>query len=196
MRVRHVQGRRFPLRRIAPRRLLVRRHADLVAPVDFGPFPLGPRLDGRVGLLQPLPHFLGVLIAGVAARPLGREAPALQIAADGPHRQIEVELLADQVADGAAGPQRRRDAQLLGLVGAQELLEVFGLGVGEGAARTQAGVRCGVGEGVQAAVGVGGPPAADGLAGDAEEVGDLDLGEAQFAAAQGTQAEGFQDVIG
>ena len=44
--------------------------------------------------------------------------------------------------------------------------------------------------------GVGRPPAADGLAADAEEVGDVGFGEAQLTATQGAQAEGFQDLIG
>jgi len=43
------------------------------------------------------PGTIGQPIPGVAARPLGREAPALQIAADGPLRQIEVEFLAGHV---------------------------------------------------------------------------------------------------
>ena len=42
-----------------------------------------------------------------------------------------------------------------------------------------------VGEGVEAAVDVGGPPFTDGLARDAEDVGQVRLGEAQLAAAQG-----------
>ncbi len=106
MRVRHILGRGFPRARIASRRLLVRGHADLVTPMDFRPFSVGPRLDGRIGFLQPLPDLFGVLITGVTARPLGREALPLQIPADGPLRQIEIEFLADQVADGAAVPQR------------------------------------------------------------------------------------------
>ncbi len=43
VRVRHILGRGFPPRRIAPRRLLVRGHADLVTPMDFRPFSVGPR---------------------------------------------------------------------------------------------------------------------------------------------------------
>ena len=47
----------------------------------------------------------------------------------------------------------------------------------------------------QAGVDVGGPPAADGLAGDAEDVGQIGLGEAQLAAA-GPQAEDLKALIG
>ncbi len=68
-------------------------------------------------------------------------------------------------------------------MGAYELLEVFGLGVGEGAARTDWSSGAALGEGGGAAVGVGRPPAADGFASDPENLGELDLSEAQFAAA-------------
>jgi hypothetical protein len=68
-------------------------------------------------------------------------------------------------------------------VGAYELLEVLGLGVGEGAARTGRASGATLGEGGDAAVGVGRPPAGDGLAGETENLGELDFGEAQFAAA-------------
>ena len=44
--------------------------------------------------------------------------------------------------------------------------------------------------------GVGRPPAGDGFAGDAEDLGDLDLGEAELAAPQGAQAERLQDLVG
>src|SRR5262249_279481 len=44
--------------------------------------------------------------------------------------------------------------------------------------------------------GVGAPPATDGFAGDAEDLGNLDLGQAQLAATQGPQAECFEDIIG
>jgi len=192
----HLLPRGFPLRGIAPRRLLVRRHADLVTPVDFGAFLLGPGLDGGVRFPQPLPHLVGVLIPSMAARPLEGEAPPPQIPADGPLRQIEVEFLADQLADGTAGPQRRRDAQSLGLMRAQEALQEIGLRVGEDPARTHGASGAALWQGEYAVVGVGGPPATDGLAGDAEEFGDLDFGESQLTAAQGTQPERFQNFIG
>ncbi len=49
---------------------------------------------------------------------------------------------------------------------------------------------------VQAAVGIGGPPMADGFASDAEQVGEFGLGKAQLAAAHSPQAESLQDIIG
>src|SRR5262249_42461407 len=90
---------------------------------------LGAGLDGRVGLLQPHSHLLGVLVPGVPARPLGGEVPAPEVVAHRPVRQVDVALLADEVPDGAATPQRRRDAQFLGLVRSQQALYDFGLGV-------------------------------------------------------------------
>lgn len=164
--------------------------------MDFGPFPLGAGGNRRVRFLQPQPHFLGVLIARVAAWPLGREAPARQIAADGALRQFQVVFLADQVADGTAGPQRRRDAEVLGLMAAQEALKVFGLDVGEHATRAHRASTPAFWERGHAVVGVSGPPAANGLARDAEDGGDFDFGETQLATAQGTQAQRFEDVIG
>ena len=66
-----------------------------------------------------------------------------------------------------------------------EPLEVGALFVGEGAARAEGASAARAGEGALAAAGIGRPPATDRFAADAEEVGDLGLGEAQFAAAQG-----------
>ncbi len=53
-----------------------------------------------------------------------------------------------------------------------------------------------VGQGIQSAVGIGRPPTANGFAADAEKVGEFGLGEAQLAAVYGSQADGFQNVIG
>ena len=52
------------------------------------------------------------------------------------------------------------------------------------------------GDRVQAPVGVRRPPAADRLARHAEQVGDVGLGESQFTAAQGTEAQRLEDLIG
>jgi hypothetical protein len=51
-------------------------------------------------------------------------------------------------------------------------------------------------ESIEAAAGIRRPPAADGFAADAEEVGDLGLRVAQLTATEGPQAEGLQDFIG
>ena len=69
-------------------------------------------------------------------------------------------------------------------MGSQQGLDAIGLGVGQGAARADGAAGALVGQRVEAAVEVGGPPVADGLAGDAEDVGQVGLGEAQLAAAQ------------
>ena len=81
-------------------------------------------------------------------------------------------------------------------MGAQQPLDMVSLLVGEGATRAL-GPSCSLtGESVQTALGIRGPPAADRLATDAEEVGHLGLSEPQFTAMQGAQAEDFQDLIG
>src|SRR5437588_3394932 len=53
-----------------------------------------------------------------------------------------------------------------------------------------------MGEGVQTALGISGPPVADRFATDAQEVSHLGLREPQLTAMQGTQAQGFQDFVG
>src|SRR5262249_5662990 len=149
---------------------------------------------GRVGLLQPAPDFLRVLLASVAARPLGGEVPAPQVQPDGAHGQGDATLPADQVADGAAVSQPRGAPQCLRAAGPEQLLDTGGLLVGEQAAGAERAARAVAREGIEAAGDVGRPPAADGLAGDPQEVGDLGLGEPQFTAVQGAQTQRFQDL--
>ena len=79
---------------------------------------------------------------------------------------------------------------------AQQPLQVAGLRVGEGAPRSQGPSRPRMGEGVQTALGISGPPVADRFATDAQEVSHLGLREPQLTAMQGTQAQGFQDFVG
>src|SRR5262249_57910464 len=83
----------------------------------------------------PLGDLPGVLVLGVAARRLGRVAPPLEVFADGPHRHVDPALLADQVAHRLAGPHRGGDAQLLGAVVVDQVLDVAGLLVPEGPPR-------------------------------------------------------------
>src|SRR5271166_1109020 len=99
---------------VTPSRLLVGRRAGLVAPVDLRILTGGPRFDRRIGDLQPMADLLGVLILGMTARHLGSVAPPLEVLADGPHRHVDPVLLADQLGDGPAGPQRGGDPHLLG----------------------------------------------------------------------------------
>src|SRR5579884_1713032 len=49
----------------------------------------GASFDLRVGFLEPLANFLGVLIVGVALWSLGGIAPAFEILADRPHRHAD-----------------------------------------------------------------------------------------------------------
>src|SRR6516165_11285056 len=105
---------RLTLAGVAAAGLVIRVHADLVGPKDLGILPLGLCFDGRVGFLQPLLDLVGILLARMPPGLLGGVAPAAQVRADGPFRQFDAELLANQVPDGAAAPQGRRDAQLLG----------------------------------------------------------------------------------
>ncbi len=75
-------------------------------------------------------------------------------------------------------------------------LRQFDQRIGQQTSRTDGPPRSVVGQGVQTAARVGRPPVTDGFPADAQELGDLGFSEAQFAAVQGAQAEGFEDVIG
>ncbi len=75
-------------------------------------------------------------------------------------------------------------------------LDALGLLVGQEAAGAEGPAGAAAGQGVQAVGGVGGPPAADGLVADAQEVGEFHLGVAQFDAPQGAQAQHLEGFIG
>ena len=79
---------------------------------------------------------------------------------------------------------------------AEQLLDVVGLLVGEEPTRTQGSSRPLVGEGIETAARISGPPVADRFAADAQEIREVGLRETQLTAVQGTQAEGFQNFIG
>jgi len=102
----------------------------------------------------------------------------------------------DEVADGAARPERGGDAQGFGSVVVDQLLEVAGLRVVEhpaGAGRAAGAVP---GQGIPAAAAVGVPPARDGFAGHTEGVGDGGLRQAHQTGAHGAEAESFQGFVG
>ena len=69
-------------------------------------------------------------------------------------------------------------------MGSQQGLDAIGLGVGQVRPEPTGRPVALAGQRVEAAVEVGGPPVADGLAVDAEDVGQVGLGEAQLAAVQ------------
>src|SRR5207249_4829707 len=104
VRVRHFDLCRLPLPRVAVTRVLIGSGAGLIAPVDLRGLLRGPLLDGRIGLFQPLPYFLGVLLPGAAARSLRGITPTVEVRAHGPHGQVDREPLANQVTHGTAVP--------------------------------------------------------------------------------------------
>ena len=75
-------------------------------------------------------------------------------------------------------------------------LDVAGLFIGERPPGADGAPGPSAGDRVQATGGVSRPPATDRLASDPEQVGDLGFGESQFTAAQGAEAQGFEDLIG
>ena len=86
--------------------------------------------------------------------------------------------------------------RLLGAVVVDLLLDAAGLLVRERPPGAHGAPGPIAGDGVQAAGGVSRPPAADRLARDPEQVGDIGFGESQFTAAQGTEPERLEDLIG
>src|SRR5262249_27263390 len=106
----------------------------------------------------------------LAVNPQRRRDTPTRLTAPAPRHSRAARSLAAQVPDGAAAPQRGRDAQRLGAVRTQQLPDVAGLLVGEKAARAQGPSRAVLGERLQAALEVGTPPARDRFAADAEEI--------------------------
>src|SRR5262249_37737506 len=152
----------------------------LVGPPDAGPLALGLRLDGRVRLQQPLLDLVGVLPPRVPAGLLGGVAPAAQVQADGALGQVDAAVPADQVAHGAARPQGVRDAHLLGGMQVDARLDALGLLVGQQASGAERAAGAAARQRRQAVGAVGGPPAADSLVADAQELGEFQLGVAQL----------------
>jgi hypothetical protein len=74
--------------------------------------------------------------------------------------------------------------------------DVPGLLVGAGPARADGASGAVTGPSVRPLPGGGRPPSGDRLPRDPEQVGDIDLGEAEFTPANGTKAERFEDFIG
>ena len=70
---------------------MVRAEPHLIPPVDLGPGLLGRLADGRVLLRQPPADRHGILLEGPPPGFLRREAPAFQVAADGPDRDVQAE---------------------------------------------------------------------------------------------------------
>jgi hypothetical protein len=114
----------------------------------------------------------------VAARHLDRIAPAFEILPYRPHGQLDVELPADQVADRGATPQGRSDPQVFRVVLIEQVLDVAGLRIGKETSRAEGATGAFLRKGIDSPVGVGGPPAANGLAGDPQQVRELGFGQA------------------
>src|SRR5262245_44167602 len=166
---------------IAPTTIVIHADALLVTPKDLRPLGCCPFHYGRIRLLQPTPHLLGVLLAGLARGALGRVSPTAQVGAHGADGQRDSALLLDQRGHGTTGPQRAGDAKFLGLAAVQDLLEVGCLVVAEEAPRAERSAMASLRQGLQTALVVSGPPTADGFARNAKEVGNVGFGEAPFA---------------
>ena len=82
------------------------------------------------------------------------------------------------VEDPAGGPGCRSDPQVFRIVLIDQVLDVAGLLIGEEPARAEGASGALLGKSVESPVGVGRPPAANGLARDPKQVRDLGFGQA------------------
>ena len=103
----------FPLGRVPASCHVVTANACLVAPVDFRPFLPGTPGNGGVVLGKPTLDRGVVAFVSPLDRPLRGETPTLQVIADRADRQIDTETFRDQHPDRFAGPQRKRELQLI-----------------------------------------------------------------------------------
>src|ERR671919_358978 len=94
-------------------RLMVPAYSHLITPVNLRPFRFGLFSDVRISLFQPAPHRRRVLFLGPAGRFLGSQAPAPQRPPHPPYRESQAKALFNQDAHRLAGPQGRRQAQLV-----------------------------------------------------------------------------------
>ena len=99
---------------VAAAGLMIAARPELVAPVNLGVFGLGLLRDRRVRVLLPVRHRRRVALVGPPQRLLRCEAPAFQIAAHRPHRNLQARPLRDQVADRFARPEREGQLELIG----------------------------------------------------------------------------------
>ena len=93
--------------------LVVGPHPRLVAPEDPGAFPARQGPDGGVLRLEPTAYGSGVLLVSPPQRLLRGEAPSPQIPPHGPDRQANAEPALDQGLDCLAGPQHKRQFELV-----------------------------------------------------------------------------------
>jgi len=104
----------LPLPPVGGAGLVVGAKPHLIAPVDQGPGLLRGPAEGRVLLGQPPAHRRRVLLEGPAPGRLRREAPALEVPADGPDRDVQPDLLGQELLDGLSGPEGEGQAELVG----------------------------------------------------------------------------------
>ena len=85
----------------------------LVAPEDHRALALGARPKRRIGLLQPAPDSLRVLLVGALNGLLGRKPPTPEVVAERPDREAHREAPRDQIAHRLTRPERERKLQLV-----------------------------------------------------------------------------------
>src|SRR4051812_7854776 len=193
---RQLQLRRVLRPGVATAMLAGRTHTRLVGPVDLAALLGGTPLDLGVLRVQPLLDFLGVLLVRLFDRLLRRVAPAVEVLADRADGHVLPGLLLDQFPDSGAGPQGRRDAQLLWRLLVDESLNGGFLVRVEVTARANRAAGAIAREGLLAALLVLDAPARHRLLTDAQDGGDVYHRVAFLPGSDGPQTQGFEDLIG
>ncbi len=106
--------RRLTLAAIAGPGLMIAAQPHLVAPMDFGLFLQGLLANRGILRLEPMLNFLGILLPRLAHRFLRRQAPVAQPLTHADQRDAHAKETLHQGGDSLAGPQDKRQAQLVG----------------------------------------------------------------------------------
>jgi hypothetical protein len=145
----------------------------LIDPIDLSSLSLRLHPNRGVVVLQPAPHFLRVLFEGPTSWLLRTEAPPRQVPTNGPQGKFDAKLVLDQLGHCLSGPQVKGQLQLVGTA--------IGHGLGNlsrlpGKERPSSRPTSLPGfERLTSSLSVGLYPFTKGLAGNPEDLGDLNL---------------------
>lgn len=107
-------NRRMPSLAVKSARLVIRAHTGFVSPEDRRFLPMGQGADSGIFPFQPAAHRSGILFVSLPQRFLRSKAPASQIAAYSPDRQLDTKAFPDQFLYGLACPKHKRELELIG----------------------------------------------------------------------------------
>jgi hypothetical protein len=145
----------------------------LIDPVNLSFLSLRLHPNRRVMFLQPAPHFLRVLFKGPTSWLLRTEAPPSQIPTNRPQRKSDAKLVLDQLSNCLSGPQVEGQLQLVGTAIGHGLGNLSRLPGKQRSSPRPTSLFSS--EGLTSSLSVGLYPFAKGLAGNPEDLGDLNL---------------------